>query len=140
MSFRGNEVTVGISRKGKRSFRRPTAGYPSGRVFRVFVYDCFRFFRGGFLGGEPPRAFGWRGCVGNISFPRDCHATATPPLAMTGRNGVRLGLKRINTIKRRARLIGIRCAPPSPPKGEGFGSLLCYALVLNTGKPEAVSQ
>ena len=25
-------------------------------MFELFVYECFRFYRRGFLGGEPPRA------------------------------------------------------------------------------------
>ena len=37
------------------------AGSPCGQVFGIVVYVCCRFFRRGFLGGEPPRAFGWRG-------------------------------------------------------------------------------
>ena len=32
-------------------------------------------------GGEPPRAFGWRGYAGGIPFPRDCHVATL--LAMT---------------------------------------------------------
>ena len=58
LSFRGNEVTVGISRKGKRSFRRPTAGSPCGQVLWALVFYCFFFYCGGFLGSEPPPASG----------------------------------------------------------------------------------
>ena len=37
------------------------AGSPCGQVFGLVVYDYSRSYCGGFLGGEPPRAFGWRG-------------------------------------------------------------------------------
>ena len=80
---------MGISRKRKRLFRRPTDGEPPaaqslrGQVFGLVMYDFYRFYRRGFLGGEPMRAFGWRGYVGDISLPGDCHASAAPSLAMT---------------------------------------------------------
>ena len=45
-----------------------TAGSPCGQVFRLFVYVRFRFYRGGFLGGEPPRASIWVSRVRWFSF------------------------------------------------------------------------
>ena len=99
MSFRGNEVTVGISRKGKRSFRRPTAGYPCGRVFRVFVYDCFRFFRGGFL-----------------DFARnDISVRLVYNVISTGLRTI-VRTRWINPIREKC-FVCVYCAPPSPEGG-----------------------
>ena len=50
----------------------------AGECLGVIVYVWFRFFRRGFLGGEPPQAFGWRGyaacrvfCRGFLRFGRN---------------------------------------------------------------------
>ena len=49
---------------------------------------------------SPRGQVGWRGCVGGISFPRDCRAS----LAMTRRYGCSLGLIMIILINRRTRV------------------------------------
>ena len=54
--------------------------------------DCARDING-------VREVGWRGYVGGISFPRDCHAS----LAMTRRYGCALGLIILILIKRPTR-------------------------------------
>ena len=62
-------MTVGISRKGNVSDGDRRAMSRHRRVLRDAIvpphngYDSSRFYCGGFLGGEPPRAFGWRGYV-----------------------------------------------------------------------------
>ena len=51
------------------------------RAFGWRGYDCSRFYCGGFLGGEPPRAIILSVYASKSSLPGDCHVAAL--LAMT---------------------------------------------------------